>query len=389
MRIGVLGMGLGGATAAVKLSRSGHDVIVFEQAPEIKEVGAGIASWPNSVRLLRKLGISEQLAAIGAVRRQREVLDQHGNRIGDFTGESSDGTPAYFFHRAELLSAIAALVPPDAVRLGRRGTAVEETPTSVQLRFSDGSAEEVDLLVAADGIRSVAQGAVVPPAPPVYSNLVAYRGLVPADVSDSPILGRGGVWTNREKYFLAFPVSAGRQINFVGVTPTYGSPDESWFAQADKQDLRHEFSDWDPVVMSVIDRVTDTFRWGLYFRAPLPRMVSSRVALLGDAAHPMLIHAGQGAGQAIEDAFALAVLLEGATQADVPARLQDYEQLRLPRATQVQLATRRNAQFLHRAFPVVDGEERPAGLFDASWISDYDAELEAQKALSGGAPGTR
>ncbi|MTD56552.1 FAD-dependent oxidoreductase [Amycolatopsis pithecellobii] len=377
MRIGVLGLGLGGATAAATLSRRGHEVVVFEQAPEIKEVGAGIASWPNSVRLLRRLGISDRLAEIGAVRRQREVLDQHGNWIGDFAGESSDGTPAYFFHRAELLSTISGLVPSDSVRLGRRCEAVEESPTSVRLRFSSGPDEEVDLLVGADGIRSVAQGAVVPPAPPVYSNLVAYRGLVPAEDTDSPILGRGGVWTNREKYFLAFPVSAGRQINFVGVTPTDGLPDESWFAEADKDDLRREFLDWDPVIMSVIDRVAGTFRWGLYFRSPLPRMVSNRIALLGDAAHPMLIHAGQGAGQAIEDAFALAVLLEGAKPEDVPDRLQEYERLRLPRATQVQLASRRNAQFLHHAFPLADGEQRPTGLFDPSWISEYDAEQEA------------
>ena len=354
MRIGIVGLGLGGATAAAAMSQDGHDVTVFEQAPAIEEVGAGLALGPNAVRLLRGLGLGSRMAERGCVRSGEGLMNRVGTLLQSVTAEGGDGTPGYYFHRAELLTTICELLDLERVRLGRRCTSAEESDDGVRVRFDDGSYENVDLLVGADGLRSVVLSSFFPATPLEYANLVAYRGLVPNTVAH-----RHGVWADGEKYFVVYPVSGGRLLNFVGVVPTAGRPDESWSSEATVADLRAEFIDWDAPVLSVIDRVSRTFRWSLYTRAPLEHVTGRRVALLGDAAHPLLVHGGQGAGQAIEDAVALGVLLRSASSSDVPERLALYERLRLPRVTAVQQAVRRTARLLHRDVLLVEGEEQP------------------------------
>jgi salicylate hydroxylase len=381
MRIGIIGLGLGGATAAAALHRHGADVTVFEQALEIGEVGAGIATLPNTIRLLHRLGLKEQLKAIGCPAVNPAVRNAAGDVLHLMSTETIDDTPGYFFHRAELLDTITALLPTDRVRLGQRCIGVQETADKVEVRFENGAPESFDVVIAADGIKSTILGSVVAPAAPQFSNLVAYRGLIPntPDIA----LDFGGLWTNRERYIVAFPVSGGTRVNFAGFVPTTGLPEESWFAKGSRDDLVAEFGDWDPLIQRIVGSVEETFRWGVYFRDPLPHITSRRIALMGDAAHPMLPHAGQGAGQAIEDAFALGELLNACSAAQVPERLAAFEALRLPRATAVQSASKANAQFMHNAFPVPPGSERPERASPTQWISDYDVMAEAAKSLRG------
>ncbi|HZV05813.1 MAG TPA: FAD-dependent monooxygenase [Gemmataceae bacterium] len=380
LKIGIIGLGIGGAAAAAAMTRRGLDVTVFEQAAEIREVGAGIATWPNSVRLLRRLGLGKILHEIGWPVGNNPIRDSSGTILHYVPSASSyDDTLGYYVHRAELLATIISIVEPHRVRLGSRCIGLEQNGWEVSVHLENGERHAFDVVIGADGIHSVAIDAVVVGGPPVYSNLAAYRGLVSNDGNER--LEAGTLWTDRKKYFVAFPISGGRLVNFVGVVPTEGLPEESWFKTGSKEALSREYAGWDPVLRRIIDKVGETFRWGLYFRNPLPRIVNGRVALLGDAAHPMLINAGQGAGQALEDGFALAVLLDGATRETVEDRLELYGRLRLGRATEVQQLSLRNAQFMHEAMVLSPGETRPDRMSPVDWIVNYDVEREAEAIL--------
>jgi salicylate hydroxylase len=222
-------------------------------------------------------------------------------------------------------------------------------------------------VIGADGIHSVLQQYVVEPAEPVFSGTVAYRGLVPAArLPGWPQLLL--VWGGEGKHLLTFPVRAGQLINFVGFVPADRQMHESWLAPGDPAALADEFAHWSPDVRRLADQIETTFKWGLYDRNPLPKWINGRLALLGDAAHPMLPHMGQGANQAIEDAMALATLLRGASRADVPEALVTYQALRQDRTARIQLLSRSN------------GIRFDAGLdvrLSRPWVQGYDVEAEA------------
>ena len=379
MRVGIVGFGIGGATAGAAMAKRGIDFTIFEQAQAIREVGAGVATWPNTIRLLSRMGLSERLREIGCVVGTNPIRNRGGEVLHHVPPNSYDDTPGYYLHRAELLEAIASLIPRERVRLGAQCKKVEQNGDKVFVSLKSGEVEEFDVVIGADGIKTVVADAVIGASQPIYSNLSAYRGLVS---NEGPVRLDGcNLWTDRKKYFVAFPVSGGRLVNFVGVTPTEGLPEESWFMQGDVAALANEYKDWDPVVQRIISSAKETFRWGLYYRQPSQRIVEGRIALMGDAAPPMLIHAGQGMGQALEDGVALAVLLDGATQATIVQRLLQYQELRLARATAVQKLSRHNAQFLHEAVPLDPGEQRPERQSPVEWIVNYDVEREAEKLL--------
>ena len=379
LRIAIVGFGMAGATTAAALARRGYEADVFEQAKAVREVGAGLGLWVNAARLLKRLGLGSDLERVGCAARESAIFTPTGDLIQRIQATSSDGTSGYTIHRAELLDAIAQRVSRERLHLDMRCTGVHERDDAVRLDFADGSSAEFDVVLGADGLRSVVHDTVTEPSPPRFANLVAHRGLAPN--TPDLALDNGRVWTDRKKYVIIFPVSGGRRINFAGFMPVEGMPEESWFTRGDKAEIEAEFAGWHPYLLRVIEVLPETFRWGLYVRDPLPRIVSRRTALVGDAAHPMTPHLGMGAVQAIEDAFALAVFLEGASPAQVPERLQLYQRLRLPRVHMVQELTRRNAQFTHAAFPLKPGEERPSTLAPTQALIDYDAEREAEKML--------
>jgi salicylate hydroxylase len=233
-------------------------------------------------------------------------------------------------------------------------------------------------VVAADGIHSVLQSRVVTPSDPVFSGSIAYRGVIPANrVPDYPTTV-STMWMGQGKHFLVFTLRGGQLINFVGFVPSDAEMRESCSAPGDPTTLAREFTDWDPVVQQIISNVDSTFRWGLYDREPLPRWSNGRLTLLGDAAHPMLPHMGQGANQSIEDAVALATILDGVHGADIPEALLRYESLRRDRASQVQRNSR-NGGLVYDSGDTPDRDEKLRGtVADLLWSLDYDVEAEAR-----------
>jgi len=371
LRAVVVGGGLGGMAAALALARAGIDVQVYEQAQQLSEVGAGVSLAPNGLRMLERLGLGEGISRAGA----RHVSTD----LRLFDGRPAPHQPHQFaqagrnvgIHRADLLALLAGQLPPGMVRTGHRCTGFSQDTGSATVSFADGTTATADVVIGADGIHSALQGFVVEPAEPVFSGVVAYRGLVPR-LEGYPADAMW-MWVGESKHFLVFPVRAGQLLNYVGFVPSDTSVRESWSAPGDPAALAAHFAGWDPAIGTVIAAISGPggsgFRWGMYDRAPLPRWSSGRLTLLGDAAHPMLPHLGQGVNQALEDAVALATLLgAGTSRADVPQALARYEGLRRGRTARVQLGSRRNG---------AGYDSSGSQLTDRRWIYEYDAWAEA------------
>ena len=339
----IVGGGIGGLFAANALLAHGIAVSLYEQAPALGEVGAGVYVTPNAVRQLERVGLGPAVERYGARVGPRSAYFRHdGTPIAPVQVADAAGWNACFgMHRADFVELLAAHLPPGIVRAGHRAVGFEQDEARARVRFANGAVAEADVVVGADGIHSELRPHVFPPSTPVFHGTISYRGLVPrARLPDWP-MDRWEMWAGPSKHFLVFPVRHGTMVNYVGFVPTDEEMKESWSAPGDAEVLRREFRGWDPRIRAVLDAVDQTFRWALYDREPLPTWTKGRLTLLGDAAHPMLPHLGQGANQSIEDGMALATMLAQAPSA-VPAMLAAYERLRRERVAEVQLGARKH-----------------------------------------------
>ncbi|HEV7955783.1 MAG TPA: FAD-dependent monooxygenase [Marisediminicola sp.] len=381
MRVAVVGGGIGGLAAANALWRRGIDVEVYEQAPELGEIGAGVLMTPNSLRALERMGMREALAAVGAtISNGSSYYRADGTKIAPIlTTDSSGWNGMYGMHRADLLAVLADALPSSRVHTGRRLVEFAQDESGCVLTFDDGSSATADVVVAADGIKSTLQHYVARPAQPINSGSVAYRGLVPIERIPSWRNTTSQLWMGDGKHFLVYPVRSGSMINYVAFVPSDSITDESWSAPGDIGALRDAFAGWDPLVGDLLACVDATYWWGLYDREPLETWTNGRLTLLGDAAHPMLPHLGQGANQAIEDGVALAVHLSSADPSSPEEALAAYEAQRRARTTAVQEGARANGRRYDSHFD--DLSERDAEITAStsfrSWLYDYDVEQEA------------
>jgi 2-polyprenyl-6-methoxyphenol hydroxylase-like FAD-dependent oxidoreductase len=340
--VAIVGGGIGGLFAANALTAHGITVSVYEQAPAIGEIGAGIFLTPNSVRHLHRIGLQGAVEKWGArVGRDSHYFRHDGARIAPVQVTDASGWNATFgMHRADLVDMLAAALPPRTVHAGHRCSGFAQDGNTARVTFSNGASAEADIVIAADGIHSELRPYVFPPSRPVFHGSVAYRGLVPHERLPDWPTDRWQMWLGTGRHFLTFPVRAGKLINYVGFVPTDEQMKESWSAPGDPDTLRREFAGWDPRIEQVLAEVQQTFRWALYDREPLPGWTKGRLGLLGDAAHPMLPHLGQGANQSIEDGMALAIILGRADRSTAPLALLAYERLRRERVAEVQRGAR-------------------------------------------------
>ena len=343
----VVGGGIGGLFAANALLAHGLRVSVYEQAPALGEIGAGVYITPNAVRQMQRVGLGPAVEKWGArVGPGSRYFRHDGSPIAPVQVSDASGWSANFgMHRVDLVDFLAAPLPAGVVHCGHRAVGFEQAGDVARVRFANGATAEGDVIVAADGIHSELRPHVFPPSKPVFHGTISYRGLVSRERLPGWPMDRWLMWAGpakQLKHFLVFPVRHGTMVNYVGFVPTDEAMKESWSAPGDPAVLRREFEGWDPRIGTVLAQVDKCFRWALYDREPLPMWSRGRLTLLGDAAHPMLPHLGQGANQAIEDGMALATLLSRVDKKQVPAALLAYERLRRERVAQVQLGARKH-----------------------------------------------
>ena len=340
----VIGGGIGGLFAANALIEQGLRVSVYEQASALGEIGAGVYVTPNAVRQLERVGLGPAVEKWGARVGAGSCYFRHdGTWIAPVQVADASGWNANFgMHRADFVNFLAANLPVGIVHTGHRAVGFEQTGDTARVKFANGTTVEADVVVAADGIHSELRPYVFAPSRPVFHGTISYRGLIARErLLDWP-MDRWQMWVGPSRHFLVFPVRHGTMVNYVGFVPADEEMKESWSAPGDPAVLRSAFEGWDPRIGTLLEQVDKTFRWALYDREPLPTWTKGRLTLLGDAAHPMLPHLGQGANQSIEDGMALATILAQVNTAAVPAALLAYERLRRERVAQVQLGARQN-----------------------------------------------
>lgn len=378
--IAVIGGGIGGLAAALSLRQAGFAVEVYEQAPELTQIGGGINMGPNAVRVLYRLGLRDGMEREGVrpigthQRRWQDGRTLQRARLNPLC-EELYGAPHITIHRADLLAVVAAGFPAEHIHLGHRLVGLAQRGDGIEARFDNGARIAADVLVGADGIHSAVRACLFGEEDPQFAGCVAYRGLVPAErVADLGLELGSQSWVGPGAHLVHYFVSRGRLLNFVGWTQHDTWNREDWTDRATVARALAAFQGWHPQIGRIINAADECFIWALFDRDPLPRWSMGRATLLGDACHPMYPFMGQGAAQAIEDGAALAACL--AQGADDPAAaLLRYERLRLPRVTRLQQMSRANKTRFH----MPDGPDQEAR--DAQWGRAADRDPEALRWL--------
>jgi len=355
MQILIAGGGIGGLTAALALRRAGLDAHVYEQASTLREVGAGVQTAPNAVKVLHGLGLAEPLAEVAVVPLSTDSRDwQTGEMLGRVpladAALARYNAPYYHLHRADLHDVLRAGLGDAHITLGARCVGVDQDHDRVTLRFANGRSATGDVLIGADGVHSVVRDYVAGPDKAVWSRQIAWRGLAPAEVGHKIGLEpRSHSFWGPRRQFVTYYVSAGRLVNWVGNVQTDADwREESWSARGDRDDALAEYAGWHPQVRALIENTDEVYKWALYDRPPLAEWTRGRVTLLGDAAHAMLPYLAQGAGQSIEDAYVLAAFLERHRD-DPELALRSYVTLRHDRTAAMQVGSREAGRTMHLA----------------------------------------
>lgn len=383
----IVGAGIAGLTLAVALHRKEIPFQVYEQAPDLREVGAGIQLAPNATSLLARLGLAESLRRHAVAPQAMEFRRWQDSAVlaRSPLGEECErifGAPYYAAHRADLHRDLANALPAGSVELNRRCIGVEEGvgrhEGKVVVYFEDGTDLAADVAVGADGIHSVVRGSTVVDRPK-YSGQSVYRGLVPAErveflLTEPKVI----LWLGPGQHFVCYPIAGGRLVNFVATFQSEHSWDETWQAEGELADVREPYRDWNEELLAVIDAAGSVTRWGLFDRDPIDKWSTAHTTLVGDSAHPALPFMGQGANQAIEDAAVLAGCLAATGPDGVAAALARYEDVRLPRTRMVQERSRSNGKVFHLGDGADQSRRDQAittlDLAGQDWLYGYDAE---------------
>lgn len=350
-RILIAGGGIGGLAAALALLQRGIDVDVYEQAPELREVGAGVQLSANGVRVLHELGVHEALRALACEAAGKEVrLWNSGQtwKLFDLGAVSVEryGFPYYLVYRPDLLAVLADGVrrtKPDAIHLNARCTGFEQSALGVTLRYEGGESHG-DVLIGADGVHSRIRQVLFGDDRPTFTGLMSWRGTIPiAKLPDHMRRLVGTNWIGPGAHVVHYPVHRGEYMNFNGTIERDDWRIESWTARGTREECRADFQGWHDDVQCMIDNIATPYKWALMGRAPLEQWGRGRVSLLGDACHPTLPMLAQGAVMALEDGFVLARALTAAG-ADVEQGLMRYQNARKARAEKIVHGSAENAR---------------------------------------------
>jgi salicylate hydroxylase len=386
MRVVIAGAGIGGLTAALCLSKAGHDVHVVESAAMFLDIGAGIQCGANALCVMQHLGVLEKLIEVGVTPKRVEFRDyQTGSALHTIELGSSYqelyGAPYLHLHRSDLHSVLLGAFldrQPNGLTLGNSVESFNEQVDTVQVKLSNSDTLEADLLIAADGINSVIRKQLLGNTPATFTGNVAWRGVVP--VERLPGNWMDTVVSNfvgPNKHMVLYYLRQQRLANFVGVVENKTWTDSSWSAKAPWKELSDDFEGWHPTVRSIVDAVDkdSCYRWALYNHRPFSNWSANRVTLLGDAAHSTLPFLASGAAMAIEDGRILQRAIDQTS--NLVDGLQLYQRNRFERTSKIQSTSARAGKLYHfktglmrkAAFTAF----KKVGAAQQAYLPDYDA----------------
>jgi salicylate hydroxylase len=355
MRICIVGGGLGGLTAALALLQQGFKVTVYEQAKELKELGAGVQLGPNAVGVLYRLGLESQMKEI--------ATDTQGKRVRLWnTGQSWPlfdlgrlsvamyGFPYLTVHRADLQRVLAQkiqMLDPNCIVLNAKVLGIEQIQEIVRIKIDGHGDIECDLLIGADGVHSVIRKALFGHDEARQSGIMAWRGVI--DCQKLPPHMHEMVatnWVGPGAHVVQYPLRRGELMNFVGAIEGNRWEIESWSEQGTTEECLGDFKGWHEDIHTLVKAIHTPFKWVLKVRDPMPSWTKGSVTLLGDACHPMLPFLAQGAGMALEDGYILARVLKKHNPS-LPLALKAYERARIERTSKVVDGSNANAKRFH------------------------------------------
>lgn len=366
-RIAIIGAGMAGLALANGLASRGFAVRVHEQAHQFARVGSGIQQSANAVKVLEGLGLSDRLRRCGFVpsafiHRVHDTAEVT-NRIplGE-RAEEAYGAPYLLLHRGDLHDALLSGLPdPQIVTLGRKLMGIEHLGECLVLTFADGSREEADVVIGADGIHSAVRDHVFGHLELRFAGNVGYRAILPRHAVDSLNLDDNTKWWGPDRHLVTYFITAARdELYAMGTVPEPDFDLESWSARGDVGHFRESFASFHETVRSILGAVTHTNKWALADHLPLDAWSDGNIAVLGDAAHPMMPHMGQGAAMAMEDVAVLLRSIDESTGGTWAPAFARFEATRKTRTSEMQALSAGNS-FARTGKDAID------------WVYGYDA----------------
>ena len=357
MKILIAGAGIGGLTAALCLEKVGHEVIVFEQASQFLDVGAGLQCGANAINVFDWLGLFATLEPLSVAPQRVDFCDYQSGDV-HYSSQwgngynSKYGQPYWHLHRADLHGVLHQALQGE-LHFNAQLKSYQENENNVEIELNDGRKFSGDLLIGADGIKSVVRTQLLGRKEPNFTGNVAWRGVIPAsdlpndfmDTIASNFMGQG-------KHMVIYYLRDKQLVNFVGVVQSQQQLEESWVSEGSWDELKADFDAWHPTVQAVINAMENKpcYRWSLHNHKPFKTLSSSRVTLLGDAAHATLPFMASGAAMAIEDARILQRSLDQFS--DVTNALLCYQRNRMPRTAKIQADSTKFGKLYHIQNPL-------------------------------------
>ena len=382
LRVAIIGAGIGGLAAACALRQRGIEVALYERSARLEEVGAGLQIGPNGVKVFRALGLQDALHrnAFEPINMVSITWDDARLRHREplkAVAAAQYGAPYMTAHRADIHTMLRRAIGDTPLHLGANCIGADTVNGGAVARFADGSAIEADIVIGADGIRSAIRAQHFGADRPRFTEMIAWRAMVPMACVPTRVGPGGSVRLERGEYFgwigpnghvICYPIGGnGDVLNIFAGHYTSEWVEESWSVPSSRDELIAAKAGWNGALLDMFGHVEHVFKWGIHDRDPLPEWTRGRVTLLGDAAHPTMPTLAQGANMAIEDGYVLARLLVRHGD-DIDAALNAYVALRQPRTARITLQSRQ--QFANnRQVP-------PPPFLDRSWIFNFDATRE-------------